>query len=230
MWNEIALDTTAIDHTPVDPASGEDPRRFGEQFGPTRASYALAIVHIAMFDAVNAISKRFVSYAGVPDVSGNVSMDRAIAQAAHDTLVALYPFQKDRLDAIFDLDIVTIPGSKASIDAGAALGTQCAEKMHSLRANDGSQLPEPRVGVDFFPIPKPGFWHIDPISRLRVALGANWPKVKPFVMTSADQFRAPVPPSLTSDAYKQAFDEVLPLGGDPAAQRVHGRTDPRDFA
>ena len=44
-WNEIALDTTAIDHTPVDPASGEDQRRFGEQFGPTRASYALAIVH-----------------------------------------------------------------------------------------------------------------------------------------------------------------------------------------
>jgi hypothetical protein len=55
MWNEIALDTTAIDHTPVDPASGEDPRRFGEQLGPHRSSYAMAIVHIAMFDAVNAI-------------------------------------------------------------------------------------------------------------------------------------------------------------------------------
>ena len=59
MWNEIALDTTAIDHTPVDPASGEDPRRFGEQLGPTRSSYALAIVHIALFDAENAITKKF---------------------------------------------------------------------------------------------------------------------------------------------------------------------------
>ena len=66
MWNEIALDTTAIDHTPVDPASGEDPRRFGEQLGPHRSGYAMAIIHIAMFDAENAITKKFVSYSGIP--------------------------------------------------------------------------------------------------------------------------------------------------------------------
>jgi len=125
MWNEIALDTTAIDHTPVNPASGEDPRRFGEQLGPHRSAYAMAIIHIAMFDAENAITKKFVSYSGIPAVQGNVSLDRAIAQAAHDTLVALYPFQKDRLDAIFDEDIVRIPGTQASID-GAALGAQAA--------------------------------------------------------------------------------------------------------
>jgi hypothetical protein len=100
--HEIALDTTAIDHTPVDPASGEDPRRFGEQLGPPRSAYAMAIIHIAMFDAENAITQKFVSYSGVPPVSGNVSLDRAIAQAAHDTLVALYPGQTDRLDAIFN--------------------------------------------------------------------------------------------------------------------------------
>ena len=94
MWNEIALDTTAIDHTPVDPASGEDPRRFGEQLGPPRSAYAMAIIHIAMFDAENAITKKFVSYSGIPTVQGNVSLDRAIAQAAHDTLAALYPFQR----------------------------------------------------------------------------------------------------------------------------------------
>src|SRR5580700_7415624 len=87
MWNEIALDTTAIDHTPVDPASGEDPRRFGEQLGPPRSAYAMAIIHIAMFDAENAITKKFVSYSGIPAVHGNVSVDRAIAQAAHDALV-----------------------------------------------------------------------------------------------------------------------------------------------
>jgi len=193
MWIEIALDTTAIDHTPVDPSSGEDPRRFGEQFGPTRASYALAIVHIGMFDAENAITKRFVSYSGIPAVQGNVSLDRAIAQAAHDTLVALYPFQKDRRDAIFDEDIVRIPGSPASIDAGAALGTQAANVILALRQNDGSALPEPRWGVDYHPIGypnQPGIWQIDPISSLKVALGGNWSKVKPFVMTSADQFRA----------------------------------------
>jgi hypothetical protein len=238
MWNEIALDTTAIDHTPVDPASGEDQRRFGEQFGPTRASYALAIVHIAMFDAENAITKRFVSYSGIPAVRGNVSLDRAIAQAAHDTLAALYPFQKDRLDELFDLDIVTIPGNQASIAAGAALGKRAAAAILELRENDGSAMTEPRwfkakppghykpIG---YPNVQPGIWQIDPISGLGVALGANWAKVKPFVLTSADQFRAPPPPSLKDEAYKQAFEEVFRVGGDPAHGTNTSRTEAQTF-
>src|ERR1700730_13008969 len=63
MWNEIALDTTAIDHTPV--AAGED-RQFGEQLGPPRSARAMAIIHIAMFDAENAVTKKFVSYSDIP--------------------------------------------------------------------------------------------------------------------------------------------------------------------
>jgi hypothetical protein len=208
MWNEIALDTTAIDHTP-DPS---DPSCFGEQLGPTRASYALAIVHIAMFDAENATTKKYVSYAGVPPVSGNVSLDRAIAQAAHDTLAALYPGQIDRVDAIFNADIAAIHGSPAAIKAGAALGVQAANAILALRQNDGSAGPEPRwynatPPGDYKPIGYPnvlpGIWQIDPISKLGVALGGNWSKVKPFVMTSADQFRAPPPPALTDEAYKE---------------------------
>lgn len=53
LWNEIALDTTAIDHTP----NPQDPQCFREQLGPTRSGRAMAIVHIAMFDAVNAVSR-----------------------------------------------------------------------------------------------------------------------------------------------------------------------------
>jgi len=221
MWNEIALDTTAIDHTP----NPSDPSCFKEQFGPHRSSYALAICHIAMFDAENAISKRYVSYSGIPPVSGNVSRGRAIAQAAHDTLVALYPGQKDRLDAIFNVDVANIHGSQAAIDAGAALGKRAAAAILLLRQNDGSAMSEPRWYVDYFPISYPnvvsGIWQIDPISKLGVALGGNWPKVKPFVMMSADQFRAPPPPgwpqppSLTDEAYKNAYKEVVAVGGDP---------------
>jgi PAP2 superfamily len=236
MWNEIALDTTAIDHTPVSP--GEDPRRFGEQLGPPRSAYAMAIIHIAMFDAQNAITKKFVSYSGIPTVQGNVSLDRAIAQAAHDTLVALYPFQAERIDAIFDEDIVRIPGTPAAIEAGAALGTQAANAILALRQNDGSALPEPRwfsatPPGDYFPIGypnvQPGIWQVDPVSDLGVALGGNWPKVKPFVMTSADQFRAPPPPSLTSAAYKQTFKEEIRIGGDPAHSTNTSRTEHQTF-
>jgi hypothetical protein len=99
------------------------------------------------------------------------------------------------------MDIVSIPGSKASIDAGTVLGKLAAAAILNLRKNDGSQLPEPRVmatcapGDDTcFPAnTAPGLWQIDPISGLKVALGGNWPKVKPFVMTSADQFRLRLP-------------------------------------
>jgi hypothetical protein len=226
MWNEIALDTTAIDHTP----NPSDPSCFGEQIGPHRSSYALAIVHIAMFDAENAVTQKYVSYSSIPPVSGNVSVDRAIAQAAHATLVALYPGQTDRLDAIFNVDITNIPGTQAAIDAGAALGARAANKILALRQNDGSAMPEPRWTTatppgDYKPIGYPnvlpGIWQIDPISKLGVALGGNWPKVKPFVMTSAHQFRAPPPPgwphppSLKNEAYKQAYKEVVSVGGDP---------------
>jgi PAP2 superfamily len=221
LWNEIALDTTAIDHT-GDPASC-----FGEQLGPPRSARAMAIIHIAMFDAENAITKKFVSYSGIPAVSGNVSRDRAIAQAAHDTLVALYPSQKDRIDAIFNADIATIQGTQAAIDAGAALGTQAASAILASRQKDRSEMPEPRwfsatPPGDYFPIGypnvQPGIWQVDPVSMLGVALGGNWPKVKPFVMTSADQFRAPQPPQppfLTNQAFSETFNEEVRIGGDP---------------
>src|SRR5256885_14473590 len=51
-WNQIAIDASGVDHTPVAPG---EVRTFGEQLGPTRASRAMAIVHIAIFDSVNAI-------------------------------------------------------------------------------------------------------------------------------------------------------------------------------
>jgi hypothetical protein len=54
-WNRIAIDTSGVNHTPVAPG---EPRVFGEQLGPGRASRAMAIVHIAIFDAVNAFGPR----------------------------------------------------------------------------------------------------------------------------------------------------------------------------
>src|SRR6266700_4293479 len=75
-WNEVAIDASGLDHTPV--ADGET-RVFGEQLGPARASRAMAIVHIAIFDAVNAISGRYRSYTGLPAAPRGTSMEAAIA-------------------------------------------------------------------------------------------------------------------------------------------------------
>src|SRR5881398_100517 len=96
-WNQIAIDATGLDHTPV--AQGEH-RTFGEQLGPGRASRAMAIVHIAIFDAINAVLGQYRSYTGIQPVKPPVSLDAAVAQAAHDTLVALYPSQASAFDSL----------------------------------------------------------------------------------------------------------------------------------
>src|SRR5437588_11435505 len=87
-WNQIAIDASGLDHTPVAPG---ELRTFGEQLGPGRAARAMAIVHIAIFDSINAILGGYQSYTGIQAPKPPVSLDAAVAQAAHDTLVALFP-------------------------------------------------------------------------------------------------------------------------------------------
>ena len=213
-WNEIAIDASGLDHTPVMP--GEN-RVFGEQLGPGRASRAMAIVHIAIFDAVNAIAGGYRSYTGLARAPDDASMDAAIAQAAHDTLVALYPSQRAALDALLaaDLGEIRVRGARAKAD-GIELGRRAAAAILARRANDGSQHPEPRVGVDYIPGDKAGEWRQDPISRIPLALGAHWDRVRPFVLRSAQQFRVPPPPAMGSREYEIAYDEAKRLGGDGA--------------
>ncbi len=209
-WNEIMLAANALDHTPVAP---EETRVFGEQAGPHRTARAFAIVHIAIFDAVNAIRGGYKSYTGLPEPGGKASLDAAIAQAAHDTLVALYPSQAHGFDAHLASDIAQLPHSGAT-KRGRAVGAKAAAKILALRKNDGSDFVEPRIGIDYITSDAPGQWRQDPISLGPLALGAYWGEVKPFVLRSGAQFRVPSPPSLTSRVYAEAFDEVLRLGGD----------------
>ncbi len=209
-WTHVCIDASGLDHTPVKP--GEN-RVFGEQFGPTRASRAVAIVHIAIFDAVNAIAGGYQSYTGIPPAPAGTSMEAAIAQAAHDTLTALFPSQGASFDQQLANDLATVVEGQAKTD-GIALGQTAAQAILTARANDGSDRPEPHIGVDFTTGDQPGQWREDPISQNTVALGAYWGDVKPFVMTSSSQFRLPPPPPLESTEYAIAFDEVKSLGGD----------------
>src|SRR5687768_6833807 len=105
-WNAIANDASGLDHTPV--RAGEN-RVFGEQLGPGRASRAMAIVHIAMFEALNAINGEYESYTGLFRASKKTSGKAAIAQAAHDTLVAMFPSQKASFDALLAEDLSELP-------------------------------------------------------------------------------------------------------------------------
>jgi len=212
-WNQIAIDASGLDHTPV--AIGEN-RVFGEQLGPARASRAMAIVHIAMFDAVNAITGGYDSYTGIKAKGGAASLDAAISQAAHDTLAALFPSQASAFDAFLASDLARVASKSQKAD-GIDLGKRAAAAILALRVADGAEVPESRVGVG------PGFhetsnlaghWRQDPISLIPLALGAHWSGCKPFVLQTTDQFRTPPPPAMTSAAYAAAYNEVKNLGGD----------------
>ena len=209
-WNGVAIDASGLDHTPV--ANGEE-RTFGEQLGPARASRAMAIVHIAVFDAVNAIAGRYRTYAGPYDAAPGASMEAAIAQAAHDTLSALFPSQKAAFDDELAQDLDTVNG-KPPRERGIEVGRRAAAAILRLRADDGSAHAEPRVGIEFITSSDPGRWRQDPVSLGPLALGAYWNEVTPFVMRSSAQFRAPPPPALGSAEYAQAFAEAKALGGD----------------
>jgi hypothetical protein len=210
-WNQIAIDASGLDHTP--PVTGEN-RVFGEQLGPTRASRAMAIVHIAVFDAVNAIARRYHSYTGLHS-DREVSMEAAIAEAACETLEALFPSQTPTFQQYLADDLGRLPNGERK-NNGIDLGHRAATAILALRANDGLQIAEPRYGIEFIASNDPGKWRQDPISHHPLALGAYWGQVTPFVMHSSDQFRAPVPPALTSAEYTEAYDEVKGVGGDHA--------------
>jgi hypothetical protein len=209
-WNVIAINASGLDHTPVAP--GEN-RVFGEQFGPGRASRAMAIIHIAMFDALDALVGGYTSYTGTQAAHGPTSVDAAISQAARDTLVSLFPSQTAAFDTFLAQDLALVRNAQQKAN-GIDLGHRAATAILAMRVNDGAQIPEPTIGVDYFPSDQPGHWRQDPISLIPLALGAHWGECIPFVLNSTSQFRAPPPPDMTSTAYTAAYNEAKSVGGD----------------
>ena len=210
-WNAVAIDASGLDHKPVAP--GDPPHVFGQQLGPARASRAMAIVHIAMFDAVNAVNRDYQGYTDLAPFRQGVSMNAAIAQAAHDTLVAMFPSQQSTFDQSLAAELGSMPNNRPKAK-GVDLGHRAALAILALRYNDGSQLPEPHIGLQFFTSNDPGKWRKDPVSGSTLALGAYWGSVQPFVIQSSTQFRAPVPPAIDSAEYATAYQEAKDYGGD----------------
>jgi hypothetical protein len=210
-WNSIAVDTSGLDHTPVQP--GEN-RVFGHQLGPGRAARAMAIVHIAMADSVASIRGGFRRYSPIPNAPAGTSIDTAIAVSAHNTLVAMFPSHAPRLRQLLAADLVDAPGTLQQKAKGVLVGTLASAAILARRANDGSNHPEDAMGTDYVPGLGPGEWRQDPISQAPVALGSHWGDVRPFVLASGTQFRVPPFPALGSPQYAASYNEVQRLGGD----------------
>jgi vanadium-dependent haloperoxidase-like protein len=209
-WNKIAIDASGLDHTPAAP--GEN-RVFWQQFGPGRSSRAMAIVHIAMFDTINAVVGEYESYTGVRAPHRPISLQAAISQAAHDTLAALFSAQAAAFDEKLAEDLAEIANKEAKA-GGIDLGRRVAAAILSLKTNDGSQIPEPPMGTGYVPSDGPGKWRMDPISQFPYAIGAHWGECTPFALQSGSQFRVPPFPAMTSPEYTEAYNEVRRIGGD----------------
>lgn len=209
-WNGIAVDASGLDHAP---SHQGELHTFGHQLGPCRASRAMAIVHVAMFEAVNSIVGTHTSLLGLPRATAEASPSAAMAQAARDTLVALFPSQQWRFDLRLEQTLRSEPDGPVEQE-GRALGIAAAAAVLALRAGDGADHLESVIGVDYQCSEDAGRWRIDPVSQNPTALGAHWATVQPWLLQDADQFRCPTPPSIASAEYAVAYAEAYAFGGD----------------
>lgn len=182
---------------------------------PMAASRVLAMVHLAMHDAVNAAEPRYHAHTYRPAVGaaphGSVDAAVAAAVAAHDVLDALYPKHKDLLRPVLDATLLDA-GPGAAVEQGRQVGAAAAAAMLAARSDDGSRADEA-----YTPGTRPGDWQFTPGFDFIAA--PHWRAVKPFTLRAPEQFRVAAPPALTSAAYAAAFDEVKSTGSRAADAR-----------
>jgi hypothetical protein len=206
-WNAIALQANAIDHSGPDVPGNQ----LSVTQGPPASARVLAIVHAAMFDACNSIDDRYTPYLVQVETPGGASKEAAVAQAAHDTLVALYPWGEDVFDDALETTLDRVTNEQKKND-GIAVGASVAAQILALRENDGAD-----EYVEYQPIHKPGYHDVDPLNPDQNFISPHFGDVTPFAVPNIVLFRAPPPPALTSEEYTFAFHEVARLGGDDIA-------------
>jgi hypothetical protein len=187
--------------------------------GPPVAYLHLAMVQGAVYDAVNAIEGGFEPYLGAPAMADpEDSSPAAVARAAHDVLVALFPGQQSSLDAKLAASLATIPDGSPKT-GGIEVGAAAAAAMLAERTGDGRFVPFPVVeGFDA------GQWRRTPPAFAFDS--APWVgNVRPFILADAAALRSDGPNALTSAAYTEDFNEVKELGSLTSPTRTADQTD-----
>ncbi len=208
-WNAVLLQANAVDHSDGSP----------EQGGPELTARAMAIVSAAMYDAFNSVHPIGEAYlTSVPNVK-NADADAAVAQAAHDTLVALYPSQANTFDDALAQTLANVPdgpGEKRGCDVGRIV----AAAVLQARAGDMADTMQDPPYVFNGQL---GFHNVDPLNPGQGFYAPDYQSVTPFALPSADTFQARrlddgTPAGrlafLQSPEYTAAYNEVLNLGGD----------------
>ena len=174
--------------------------------GATRAT-------LAMFEAVNAIDRRYQSYLGFPAADRTASQDAAAATAAYKVLLKHHPANKSALEESYTLSMAQIAEGPAR-DAGVAIGEKAAEAAINANGIDPAVVQRP-----YRPRTVPGEW----VATALPSLEPYWGAFKPWAI-SLDALRPPAPPALTSERYARDYEEVRRLGGRDSKERTPMQT------
>jgi hypothetical protein len=213
VWNDVVL--RAI-RTSAPPVPGALQQRL------------VAIVHVAMFDAVNGIERRCTPIHVEPDAPRGASVRAAAAQAAYTALAGLFPSQTFDADLEASLDAISADASQdnsTSIERGRVWGEQVALEILAWRAADGLTPPAP----PFLGGSAPGEWRPTPPGFLP-GLVPTMATTLPFVIEQPWSFRSPTgPPSLTSQTYADDVNEVESVGAANSITRTADQTEAARF-
>jgi len=200
-WNRAALEAIRVDQT-----------------APPVATRNLAMMHVAIYDAVNAIDRAHQPYYVQIDPPANTSREAAVASAAYRIMVQAYPNQIEYFDLVLYESLKKVPDSQAKTD-GITLGQYVADEIIALRTGDGWD-----ANVGYIPGSNPGEWRPTPPGYLP-ALLPQWATVTPWTMAGSSQFRAAAPPTLDSLQYATDVNEVKDLGRVDSQSRTPDQTE-----
>ena len=206
-WNVIAVNTAVT--------NGQNPY--------AQARYA-AIVQLAVFESVNAITGEYHPYLGTIVAPPGASPEAAAIQAAYHVLSTYFPTSASTLDADRVKSLASIPDGQAKTD-GIAAGDAAASALIALRANDGSSPAQFKIPGP----PVPGAWQATAscpvVNGIASGTGLHWQNVTPFGIARASEFLLDPPPALTSRAYAKAYNEVMTVGSVASAERPQDRAN-----
>ncbi len=209
-WNNIAITAALAANQTTSPGSNTQPG----------SMLYLAYVHLAVFDAVNAIDHRYRSYG--PDISASDTASEAAAtvEAAYRMCLYLFPDQAAALATQYTTSMAAIPDGTDKTD-GMQAGLAAANSIIALRTGDGRGASVPYTWPS---IPTAGVWIPTPPAFAAPAI--PWlGHVVPLTMSSSSQFRPGPPPKLDSKEWARAYNEVKDLGAINSTVRTPQQTE-----
>jgi hypothetical protein len=181
---------------------------------PPDGARAMAMMHVAMFDAINAVQPRYTPYAFKGKAPAGASAEAAGAAAARTVLLKLYSDQSGAIDKAYAASLASIPDG-AGKSAGIALGEQVGNQCIAMREEDGAS-----GTFAYRPVTAPGVY-----VPTMIPASPNWPSVKPFFMKEPAQFRPVPPPALKTTEWTKDLNEIQQVGGRQSSARTPEQTD-----